>query len=100
MPSLRNRTILIVSPQSWGKMYVSKHHYAIELANYGNKVYFLNPPQTDKKEKMTGKILIRPSGNQDNLFIIDHRISFPYRIKFHFPRLFHALMKPHINAVL
>ena len=44
MDSLRNKTILIISPQAWGKMFLSKHHYAIELAKRGNAVYFLNPP--------------------------------------------------------
>ena len=37
------KNILIVSPESWNQLFVSKHNYAIELAKY-NKVYFLNPP--------------------------------------------------------
>ena len=40
-----DKTILIISPESWGMNFVSKHHYAIELANRGSKVYFLNPPK-------------------------------------------------------
>ena len=44
MPGLTNKTILIISPQAWGIMFLSKHHYAIELARRGNRVYFLNPP--------------------------------------------------------
>lgn len=38
------KTYLLISPQPWGKMFLSKHNYAIELAEAGNKVYFLNPP--------------------------------------------------------
>ncbi len=38
------KTILLISPESWGKSFVSKHHYAVELAKKGNIVYFLNPP--------------------------------------------------------
>jgi len=41
---LRNKTILIISPQKWGNMVLSKQHYALELAKRGNAVYFLNPP--------------------------------------------------------
>lgn len=37
-------SILIISPESWGFLFVSKHHYALELAKNGHHVYFLNPP--------------------------------------------------------
>lgn len=36
--------VLIISPEPWKWQYVSKHHYAITLANLGYGVYFLNPP--------------------------------------------------------
>ena len=44
---LKNKSILIVSPEYWGKNFVTKHHYATLLAKQNNKVFFLNPP--DKK---------------------------------------------------
>ena len=37
-------SILIISPEAWNGHFVSKHHYAVSLANRGYKVYFLNPP--------------------------------------------------------
>lgn len=40
----QNKNILIVSPDSWGGIFVSKHHYAVELSKRGNRVFFLNPP--------------------------------------------------------
>tara|TARA_B100000315_G_C14582735_1_gene591356 strand:- start:1040 stop:2155 length:1116 start_codon:yes stop_codon:yes gene_type:complete len=40
---LENKNILIISPESWGNNYVSKHHYSLELIKRGNKVVFLNP---------------------------------------------------------
>jgi hypothetical protein len=111
MQQLRNKTILLISPQSWGKMLVSKHHYAVELAKRGNRVYFLNPP--DQKAAAGGgvtgrgggtgldeRIRIEPSGVQDNLLLISHRLSFPYNIKFHFIGLFHLLMKRHVAGIL
>ena len=41
---MKGNQILLISPEPWGTNYVSKHHYAVELARRGNKVYFLNPP--------------------------------------------------------
>ena len=40
-----NLNILLISPNYWGTMFVSKHWYAIELAKRGNNVYFLEPPR-------------------------------------------------------
>lgn len=41
---LKNKIILLISPEPWNHIFVSKHHYATHLAYRGNKVYFLNPP--------------------------------------------------------
>jgi hypothetical protein len=41
---LTRRKILLISPQRWDDIYVSKHHYAMELARRSNIVCFLNPP--------------------------------------------------------
>jgi hypothetical protein len=42
--SFSNKTIFLISPERWGKMKVSKHHYALELANRECVVYFIEPP--------------------------------------------------------
>ena len=47
---LSNKTILIISPNNWGKIHVSKHHYAIELAKRGNKVFYLEPSISKNKK--------------------------------------------------
>lgn len=39
-----NKIILLISPEPWNHIFVSKHHYASHLAKRGNKVFFLNPP--------------------------------------------------------
>jgi hypothetical protein len=96
---LKNKTILILSPQSWGKMFISKHHYAVELAKRGNKVFFLNPPDqvvTTRKES----IVINASGVHENLFLINHRLFFPYTLKYHAVSVFHWLMQFHIKKVI
>jgi glycosyltransferase involved in cell wall biosynthesis len=46
---LSNKTILLISPEPWSYIFVSKHHYAIKLAERGNSVYFLNAPSADLK---------------------------------------------------
>jgi hypothetical protein len=96
---LSGKTILMISPQAWGKMFVSKHHYAVELAKNGALVYFLNPPDQENWQP-GGEINIQRSEQQDNLFLIDHRLSFSYNIKFHFIGLFHLLMRSHVKKIL
>ncbi|GAB1397072.1 hypothetical protein MASR1M65_18510 [Saprospiraceae bacterium] len=44
----KNKTILIISQQEWGLMRISKHHYALELAKKGNKVFYLTAPDNNK----------------------------------------------------
>jgi hypothetical protein len=99
MPTLTNKTILILSPQSWGKMFISKHHYAIELARRGNRVYFLNPPEYGSEGLKKG-IQIVPSGIEDGLWLISHRLWFPYLLKFHALPVFHAGMRIQLKRIL
>ncbi len=99
MSELRNKTILILSPQAWGKMFLSKHHYAIELAKRGNKVFFLNPPdQTSAKRKQA--VEIKASGIHPNLWMIEHQLFFPYVLKFKAVGIFHWLMGFHVKKLL
>ena len=49
---LRNKTILIISPESWGDIKLSKHHYSIALSKRENDVYFLNPPNHKISKKI------------------------------------------------
>lgn len=44
MSILTSRVVLVISPQPWKHIHVSKHHYAIELLKKKNRVFFLNPP--------------------------------------------------------
>ena len=69
------KTILILSPQNWNHLFVSKHHYAIELAKMGNKVYFVNPPSVFPN--FTVKLKHAPG--YDNLTLVE----FGYLLPFH-----------------
>jgi glycosyltransferase involved in cell wall biosynthesis len=42
--NLRDKNILLISPEPWKHIHVSKHHYAIHLGQRGNRVFFLGPP--------------------------------------------------------
>lgn len=64
---LQNKNILIISPEPWNFIYVSKHHYASVLAGKNN-VYFLNPPTSIKK------IVISTVPGKANLHIIDYPV--------------------------
>jgi hypothetical protein len=63
---LSNKTILIISPESWGDIKLSKHHYSIELSKKDNNVYFLDPP----KHNISRKIIIKEIMN--NLRVLNY----------------------------
>lgn len=96
---LANKTILIISPQAWGEMFISKNHYAIELAKRGNLVYFLNPPDQQGKEKIFS-VTITPVNGYANLMLISHRLWYPYNLKFHALGLFQMLMQVQLKKIV
>jgi hypothetical protein len=93
---LKNKTILLISPQAWGNMYLAKHHYAIALAKYGNEVYFLNPPSDSK---IKNEVEVVKSNIHPSLYIVNHSLFFSKKIKFKFIWLFHFFMKFHIDKI-
>lgn len=77
---------------------MAKHHYAIELAKRGNTVYFLNPPD---QTSISFKDSIEVSESEyKNLFLIKHRLFFPYWLKFKAFLAFHWLMSFHITELM
>ncbi|NJO25249.1 MAG: hypothetical protein HC867_04930 [Bacteroidia bacterium] len=98
MTYLENKRILILSPQAWGTMFLSKHHYAVELAKKGNTVYFLNPP--DEGHQQIKSVHIEEIKGYDTLYLVTHRLFFPYNIKFRFISFFHFLMKWQVKKIL
>jgi glycosyltransferase involved in cell wall biosynthesis len=92
---LREKVILIISPQPWSEMYISKHHYAIELAKRGNQVYFLNPIS----KKMGINAEVKPHQSIDNLWLINYQCILPYRIKFHWMWLYNIFHNLALNKV-
>ena len=46
----KQKRILLVSPEAWGPVRVSKHHYASTLIDQGAKVFFLGPDTPKENE--------------------------------------------------
>jgi len=46
---LHGKRILLISPQPWTGLHMSKHHLAQALAARGNTVVFLDPPRNDAR---------------------------------------------------
>jgi hypothetical protein len=87
MDKAAQRTIVILSTEPWGKMLLSKMHFALELVRRGNKVFFVNPPRP-----MPGRQLARIAEELEggNLVLINtntvwgslflrHKLFFLYR---------------------
>jgi glycosyltransferase involved in cell wall biosynthesis len=64
MKNLVNKRILIISPEGWDHIPVSKHHYARTLAAHNNTVYFLNPP--------SDRNLLQPAKGCENLMVVEY----------------------------
>lgn len=79
-------TILLISPQPWIGFKVSKHHYAAELARLGNRVFFLNPPESGRGTR--GISLETVDLGDCRIESVRYRVWFPYSIKFHWKTLF------------
>ncbi len=94
---IKNKVIILISPESWGKIFLSKHNYALALARRGNKVYYLNPIENNLKR---GEIQVRPSGIDPNLRIIRYEPFFPVKLKFHVRWLFEWLNRIQIRKIL
>lgn len=82
---LRNKTILLVSPNHWGRIKVSKHHYATELAR-NNLVFFLNPPDIRHR----GGIKVEEIAGQGSLRVVSYRPIF--RAKKYLPTVIYQFL--------
>ncbi len=93
---VKGKKILLISPQTWGKMFVAKHHYAVELSREGNEVFFLNPPSDD----LANSLEVKPVEEYPGLYIISHRLKVPDLLRFKVRWLYDKLMKIHISNLL
>lgn len=80
-------------------MFISKHHYAVELAKAGNTVYYMEGPLWPQGN--IGKTVVKLEPTEfDNLHVIRHWLPYPAFIKHKFEWLHLLLIKKHIDKVL
>lgn len=89
--------VLLISPQHWGTMRVTKHHYAIELAKLGHDVFFLEPTEASWKWNQTSFRII-PS-DAEGVKLVKQQINVPYNLKFHLKGLFDWFIQRHIKKL-
>lgn len=93
---LEDQAILLIAPQPWNHLQISKHHYAIELARRGNTVYYLEPPDSD----LQSAVEIERAAGYPGVWVIRYRPLFPFGLRFHARWLFDKLMRLQIRKVL
>lgn len=93
------KNILVISPQHWSHIAVSKHHYATELARDAEcRVYYLCPPFPVGSKQFS----ITPSGVLSNLYIVEYSYSFrfPLFLRYKFSFLYDYLMRQWVTKTL
>ena len=96
MALFENQTILLISPQPWDHIHISKHNYAIELANRGNTVYFLEPPDGE----CPVAVQVDPVADYDGINTVRYQPQFPFALRFHARPLFDRLMTWQIRSIV
>ena len=81
------RNILILSPQPWNNLFISKHNYARAFAVH-NKVIYVGAPGHNK-----GGFKFTKPEKDINLQILEYNIPLPEKIKFHWNRVYQLFIK-------
>jgi len=92
---LVNKRILIISPEPWGKMLLSKHHYTLELLKKDNTVYFLSGKSNNHKWKIS-----KADFNNKLFFISYPSLPLLEKIRFHYRYLYFLYLRviiPQLN---
>lgn len=87
MDNAAQRTIVILSTEPWGKMLLSKMHFALELAGRGNRVFFVNPPRPLPGKQLAmvaeeieeGRLTVIHTNTVRGSLFLRHKLFFLYR---------------------
>lgn len=90
---MEKKNILIISPQPWGEMHISKHHYANALEKQGHQVYFLNPPSQKK-------LSIKKLSDNKNSYIVDYNFSNSLVLRYHARPLYDWQLKRWMRRIM
>ncbi|MCK0115079.1 hypothetical protein [Gelidibacter sp. F63206] len=90
---MSNQNVLIISPEPWGKSKISKHHYALALAEMGANVYFLN---LNVQNKSSSDEICK---DHTNIVLTNINISnYVNKFRFHFRFLYHVILPLKIKS--
>ncbi len=90
-----NKVIVILSPQPWNYLFISKHHYALELSR-SNKVFFIGPPSHGKNLTFSCIDEI----NHTQLKVVTYTIPSPDWLRFKLPWLYKKIVRFYLKKVL
>ena len=90
-----NKKILILSPQPWNYLLISKHHYALELARQ-NDVWFICSPENELGWGTTKEVI----KEQPRLKILRYKLPVTEKIRFHFKGLYRFINKLVVKRLL
>ena len=93
---LKGQRILVVSPQPWNHIALSKHHYASELARRGNDVFFLGPPDAGS---LRTEVDVAGLDDVEGLAVVDWTVPFPLSLRFHARGIYDLLMARALRRV-
>ena len=95
MTLLTGEKVLLISPQPWDHIRLSKHHYALELARQGNEVFFLDPPAADVKRG----IVTEAVEGVPRLTVVRYSLPVPPAVRIHARPMFDLLFRRRIAAI-
>lgn len=95
--TFRDKVIFIISQEKWGKMLFSKHHYAIELGKWGNKVYFIT--FLHHEQKLVGNIEMVDTG-YSNVTAVNIRSYLSYFVRFPKRKVYNLLVRLFIPRLI
>lgn len=94
MNTSNKKLIVIFSPQDWGHIQISKHHYALELAK-DNTVLFITAPE---KNLGLAYNFINVAGT--SIQLLRYEIPIPYLLKFKWPYLYKQASERRLKNLL
>jgi len=89
----KDKKIVILSPQPWNHLFISKHHYAKELAKQ-NDVFYVSAPSHKWTLDYTVKII------EKRLALINFSVLVPDLVKFKLPWLYKSIVKRSLKKIL
>ena len=92
---LRNKSILLISPQPWDHIAISKHHYARELAARDNDVYFVEPPDPH----LPSPLAVQTTNDDSRIHRVSYRPTLLDKMRFHAYGLYKRLIKRRIRYI-